>query len=54
MIKGATLGTDVILIGFREEALEEMAEMVIMETSSTGINGTKVFSNKISLLSTRH
>ena len=53
MIKGVILGTDVILTGFLEEALEELAEMVIMETSSTGTNGTKVFSNKISLLSIR-
>ena len=30
MINGATLGTDVILTGFLEEALEELAEMVIV------------------------
>ena len=51
MINGATLGTNVILTGFLEEALEGLAEMVIMETSSIGINEIKIFSNKISCYS---
>ena len=53
MINGAILGTDVILTGFLEEALEEFAEMVIIETSSKETKGTTVFSNRIYLLSTR-
>ena len=53
MINGAILETDVILTGFLEEALEELEEMVIIDMSSKGTNGTKVFSNKISLLSIR-
>ena len=47
IIKGATLGTDVILTGLLVETLEELAEMVMIETSSTGIGETGVFSNKI-------
>ena len=43
MIKGAILGTDVILTGFLEEALEELSKMVIIEISSTGNKGTTVF-----------
>ena len=33
IISGATLGTDVILTGLLVETLEELAEMVTMETS---------------------
>ena len=54
IIKGAAFGTDVILTGLLVETSEELAEMVMIETSSIGIGGTGVFSNKISLLSTRH
>ena len=54
IIKGVTFGADVILTGLFVETLEELAEMVMIETSSKGIGGTEVFSNKISLLSIRH
>ena len=53
MITGAIFGTDVILTGFLEGALEELSKMVIMATSSVGTEGTIVFSNRISLLSIR-
>ena len=54
IIKEVGFGIDVILTGLLMETLEELAEMVIIETSSKGIGGTEVFSNKISLLSIRH
>ena len=46
IISGATLGEYVILIGLLEETLEELAEMVIIATSSIGTTGIIVFSNK--------
>ena len=51
IINGATLGTDVILTGLLVESLEELAEIVMIETSSTGICEIGVLSNRISLLS---
>ena len=45
IIKGVAFGTDVILTGLLVETLEELAEMVMIETSSKGIGGTRVFSN---------
>ena len=37
IIKGVAFRTDVILTGLLVETLEELAEMVMIETSSTGI-----------------
>ena len=54
IIKGAAFGTDVILTGLLVETLEELAEMVMIDTSLRGTGGTEVFSNKISLLYIRH
>ena len=54
IIKGVAFGTDVILTGLLVETLEELAEMVMIETSSKGIGGIGVFSNKIYLLSIKH
>ena len=47
IIKGAAFGTDVILTGLLVDILEELEEMVMIETSSTGIGETGIFSNKI-------
>ena len=46
-IKGVAFGTNVIFTGLLVETLEELEEMVMIETSSTGIGETGVFSNKI-------
>ena len=54
IIRGVAFGTDVILTGLLVETLEELAEMVMIETSSTGTGETGVLSNKISLLSIKH
>ena len=54
IIKGVAFGADVILTGLLVDTLEELEEMVMIETSLKGTGGTKVFSNKISLLSFRH
>ena len=54
IISGATLETDVILIGLLVETLEGLAEMVTIETFLQEMVGTGVFSNKISLSSIKH
>ena len=54
IIKGVAFATYVILMGLLVETLEELAEMVMIETSSKGKGVTGVFSNKIYLLSIRN
>ena len=53
IINRAILIAGVILTGLIKEALEGLEEMVIIAMSSDGTIGTRVFSNKISLLSIR-
>ena len=50
IIRGVAFGTDVIIMGLLE-TLEELAEMVMIETSLIGTGETGVLSNRIYLLS---
>ena len=50
MIMGPIFWTGVILTGFLEGALGGLLKMVTMETSSVGVAGTTIFSNRISYL----